>query len=292
MPADHAIKARRVAFDFGKTPMHWIPDDAFSTHVINVLHLLLPAGEKWFCDVYRQAMPLVHDDQLRADVKGFIGQEAIHGRAHSSVLDHLSAQGLETKPYTRRVEWMFNRLLGDYGLTNDHGPMVLRRYWIVSRLAIIAAIEHFTCILGWWVISGAGGLDEAGADPVMLDLLRWHGAEEVEHRSVAFDMFQETSGSYFRRLVAMAVVMPVIGFLWIVGTRYLIKHDPQATRKDRASLRRYVKMSHKDRLPRVGYLLASIPRFLKPRFHPSAEASTERALAYLAHSPAAQSYAA
>jgi uncharacterized protein len=29
--------------------------------------------------------------------------------------------------------------------------------------------------------------DAIGTDPVMLDMLRWHGAEEVEHKAVAFD---------------------------------------------------------------------------------------------------------
>ncbi|AQA24055.1 putative metal-dependent hydrolase family protein [Rhodococcus sp. MTM3W5.2] len=42
---DHILlQARDVEFDWTDLPMHWIPGDPFTTHVFNVLHLLLPAG--------------------------------------------------------------------------------------------------------------------------------------------------------------------------------------------------------------------------------------------------------
>jgi hypothetical protein len=292
------IKPRRVRFDWEETPLHWVPGDAFSTHVINVLHLLLPAGEKWFCDVFRQALPLVADENLRSEVRGFIGQEVIHGRAHSVVLDHLAEQGLQTRGYTKWVEWMFQSLLGDHGLALEggHGPRWLRRQWLVFRLAMVAAIEHFTCILGYWVISDASALDEAGADPVMLDLLRWHGSEEVEHRAVAFDLYQALSRPplrFPRRVLALAVVQPVIAFLWIVGTRYLIAHDPEATPSDKPSIRRFVRVARRTgRLPTLGYLTKGVLRYVWWDHHPSFEASTEEALAYIARSPAARASAA
>lgn len=40
----HEIAPRRVSFDWSRTPRHWIPGEPTATHVINVLHLLLPAG--------------------------------------------------------------------------------------------------------------------------------------------------------------------------------------------------------------------------------------------------------
>ncbi len=287
------IRARRVSFDWGTTPMHWVPEDAFTTHVINVLHLLLPAGEKWFCDVFRQALPLLAEGPLRDDVKGFVGQEAVHARAHSLVLDHLAAQGLDTHAYTARIDWMFERLLGDHGLGEDRGPRWLRRRWLVTRLAMVAAIEHFTCVLGYWALSESSALDDAGADPTMLDLLRWHGAEEVEHRAVAFDLYQRLGGGYVRRVVVMAAVLPVIVGLWIRGTHYLVDHDPEAGPRDHPSVWRFVKVSRRThRLPTPGYLMSSVPRYLRPSHHPSQEASTDEALAYLARSPAARNYMA
>lgn len=71
----HPITPRRVAFDFSDTPLHWITDEPTATHVINVLHLLLPAGERWFVKVIKEAAPLVTDARLRSEVHGFMGQE-------------------------------------------------------------------------------------------------------------------------------------------------------------------------------------------------------------------------
>jgi predicted metal-dependent hydrolase len=53
-----------------------------------------------------------------------------------------------------------------------------QRWWLHRRVADVAAIEHFTAVLGEWVIQNKG-LEYAGADDNMLDLLRWHGAEEA-----------------------------------------------------------------------------------------------------------------
>jgi predicted metal-dependent hydrolase len=122
----------------------------------------------------------------------------------------------------------------------------------------------------------------------MLDLLRWHGAEEVEHRSVAFDLFQHLSGSYLLRVLAMMGVFPVLLWLWLVGTRFMSRRDPEGAKP---TLRAFVRAGRDGRLPTAGYILRSVPRYLAPRHHPSNEGSTERALAYVATSPAARSYA-
>lgn len=282
-----AIVPRRVRFDWSDTPLHWVSGDPQTTHTINVLHLLLPAGETWFVRVYRQALPLVTDDRLRADVKGFMGQEAVHSRAHAGVLDHLAEQGLDPAPYTRRVDWLFERLLGDqpFGRTP---PAFLQRAWLKQRLAIIASVEHYTAVLGMWVLDSPG-LDAAGADPTMLDLLRWHGAEEVEHRSVAFDLFQHLSGSYLRRLETMVVSAFALAFLWIAGTRFFMHADPTAPGS--ASWRAYRRAVRQGRAPSLRQIYGTMPDYLRRSYHPDAHGDTDLALGYLASSPAAQAAA-
>lgn len=287
----YRIAPRRVSFDWQETPLHWIPDEPTATHVINVLHLLLPAGERWFVKVFKEALPLVHDEELLKDVKGFMGQEATHSVQHSYVLNHLAEQGLDTGPYTRHVEFLLDVLLGE---KPPLGLPLTEREWLRFRLSLIAAIEQFTAVLGDWVLR-AEELDRADPDPVMLDLLRWHGAEEVEHRSVAFDMYEHCSGEgaarYARRLLGMAVTAPMLLYLWAWGARYLVRHDPLLAGRLRYSLREHNRAVAKGLLPSWRELGRAVPRYCRRSYHPSQEGSLRRAVDYLATSPAARAAA-
>lgn len=284
-PASVELRPRRVKFAWEETPLHWVPGDPFATHLINVLHMLLPAGERWFVHVYKRALPLIRDQRLYDDVKGFMGQEGTHAAAHQRVLEHLKEQGLDPDPYVDQVEWMFTKLLGD-----DTAPPMVRDWWLLERVAIIAAIEHFTAVLGQWILRSEG-LDRAGADPVMMDLLRWHGAEEVEHRAVAYDVFDHLDGRYGRRMRTMATVVPIMAWLWKRGVTYLMTADPTVT-DVRPRVRDLVRASRADMFPTVRDLTSAVPRYLRPTFHPSREGSLRPALEYIAKSPAHLAYEA
>ncbi|MEU3406935.1 metal-dependent hydrolase [Streptomyces sp. NPDC006670] len=275
------LQARNVSFSWEDTPLHWLPGEPFAGHTINVLHLLLPAGERWFVHVYKQVLPYITDERLRADVVGFIGQEAMHAAAHDDVLPHLKRLGLDPTPYTAQVDWLFEKLLGDRTLP----PGRARKWWLMERVAMIAAIEHYTAFLGDWVLN-ARELDRRGADPMMLDLLRWHGAEEVEHRSVAFDLFMHVDGSYRRRARTWATAFAALVFLWQRGARFFLENDPLRPGA-KASLGQFVRAGRKGVLPSTGAMVRSIPTYLSRTYHPSQEGSTAQAVAYLASSPGA-----
>jgi len=274
----HVPTPRRARFDWADVPLHWIPDDAHSTHVINSLHLFLPAGERWFVKVMKQALPLVTDDLLHQQVRAFMSQEGIHATAHGTASAHLRAHGIDHAGYDRRLEIVFDNLLGDHPLPGRR----LQRAWLDVRLAIIAAIEHYTAVLGDWILE-ADALDEAGADPVMLDLLRWHGAEEVEHRSVAFDLYQHLNGSWPLRATVAQVVFPTLLALMLDGTRVLMGQDPDAPRF--RPMKGYVAGMDKGRLPKLLWLALQGPRYTRPGYHPSREGDMQRALDYIARSP-------
>ncbi|PWK73364.1 hypothetical protein BCL76_102389 [Streptomyces sp. CG 926] len=275
------LRPRNVSFGWEDTPLHWLPGDPFAGHMINVLHLLLPAGERWFVHVYKQVLPYIEDERLRADVVGFIGQEAMHATAHDDVLPHLKRLGLDPTPYTAQVDWLFEKLLGDRTLP----PGRARHWWLMERVAMIAAIEHYTAFLGDWVLN-ADALDRRGADPTMLDLLRWHGAEEVEHRSVAFDLFMHVDGNYRRRARTWATAFSALVFLWQRGVRFFMENDPHLV-AGKASFGKFFVAGQQGVLPSTGAMLKSIPKYLSRTYHPSQEGSTAQAVAYLAASPGA-----
>ncbi len=279
----HPIERRMVRFDWSDTPAHWVPGDAFSSHVINVLHLLLPAGESWFIDVINRVRPRITDTEIQEAVKPFIQQESWHAQAHQRVLEALEQQGVDTTEFTDRLEHMFNDLL-----TPDHPrwPAFLRSWMERRNLAAVAAIEHFTAVLGHWILTNRR-LDELGADPQMLDLLRWHGAEEVEHRALVFDAHRAVGGRWAQRVTAMLTVAPMLTYYWVTGVRFLAAHDPRYPGGP-PSWREYFKAAGDRRLPTSRQLFDRVPRYMSRSYHPSQDFSTEMALDYIARSPAAQ----
>lgn len=280
-----ALHARNVHFSWDGLPVQWIPGQPFASHMLNVLHLLLPEGERFFVRVFSDALPLIRDPQLKEDVIGFIGQEGMHASAHQGAQDYLASAGLDAdgklSTYVGEIELLFHKLLGDRRLEGR-----AKEEWLVERLAIIAGIEHVTAFLGHWVLNSPG-LDRAGADPRMLDLLRWHGSEEVEHRAVAHDLYTHVDGRYPRRLRTYFVGGPGLIWLWVRGVRVLMAADPAVPAGHKPRWRDLTRSRRKGLTP--GYL--DVARFgihyFKPSYHPSQVGSTEQAVAYLAKSPAA-----
>ena len=282
--AEHLVlEARDVEFDWAALPFHYVPDEPLATHVLNVLHLLLPAGEEFFVEVFKKTLPLIKDDQLRLDVQGFIGQEAMHSQAHRGVLDHFAARGVDVTPFTDQIKWLFDKLLGD-----KPGRSARRQHsWLLEQVAFIAAIEHYTAVLGEWILDSPK-LDRVGADPVMLDMLRWHGAEEVEHKAVAFDTMKHLRGGYWRQVRTQLVVAPVMLLLWIRGVRFLYSVDPYLRPGTKLRWRGYFRAARRGLVPGPLRLVWVVKDYYLPGFHPSQLGGLERAVDYLAVSPAAR----
>ncbi|AXI02427.1 metal-dependent hydrolase [Aquirhabdus parva] len=286
------IVPRKVKFDWSHTPLEWIPGSPFASHFINEINTILPAGEFWFCRLYNKALPLITDDKLREDVQMFIRQEAMHARAHgSAIAEYLQSHNIDTERNTKIMDWLFDEALADAPL-GVNVPKFLEKRWLIIRLGLIATIEHMTCVLGNYVLENKAW-DKAGADPVLLDLLRWHGAEEVEHRSVAFDLYQHLGGDYLSRYYLSLVAVPMILGLWVDGAAHIMSQDEQYKSKKPSVFKPWVwlqwaKESKTGHLPHPLWLIAQQVSYFSPWYNPVTEGSTEDALAYLATSPAAK----
>ncbi|RAY13939.1 metal-dependent hydrolase [Actinomadura craniellae] len=283
------IRTRRVSFDWEKTPLHWIPGDPVGTHVVNSFHTVLPAGERWFVQCVKDALPQVLDARLRAEIQGFIGQEMVHARSHQGVLDELlDRHGIDVRPITRAADRGNEERPAAMLELACRAPRKYRRR-LRFELGAVAAIEHYTAVLGQWILDN-DRLDAAGADPTMLDLLRWHGAEEVEHRSVVFDVYRHLGGGYLMRVAAWAVSLAFLYYALVGGSVYLVRRDPtlggrMAPWRIYRAYRRSVRAGHIPGIFRLLVVEALV--YLRPWHHPSRVCSTPQALAYLTRSPAA-----
>ncbi len=273
---------RKARFDWSSTPLHWVPGDPFSSHMLNVFHLLLPVSERWFIQVITEAAPLVDGAELEVAIKAFVQQEAWHAWAHQMVLRHLAEQGIDTTPYTDKLQKWLSKL----GKQHPGWPRLLQRLSLYRRLAIVAALEPFNAALGEWLIQNRG-LDYAGADQTMLDLLRWHGAEEIEHRSLVFDVYQNVCGNYPLRALTMLSTAATFAVWWIAGLRFLMAEDPTISTKPH--WRDWLRAARQYRVPGPWLVAVTVPtRYVRPSYHPSAEVSTQIAMDYLEQSPAAR----
>jgi predicted metal-dependent hydrolase len=291
---DYHIHPRKVKFDWENTPVDWIPQQPFASYFINEINNILPAGEFWFCRLYNKVMPQITDEKLKQDVQAFIRQEAMHAVAHNSAnQEYLGQRNIDIQRNLKIMDWLFNTALADQPF-GQNVPKVLDHQWDIFRLGVIATVEHMTCVLGKYALYNKRW-EQLGADPEMIDLIKWHGSEEIEHRTVAFDLYRHLGGSYIARYyLSVAVIVGVLG-LWVDGAAHIMGQDPRFADKKPSVFKPWVwrewyKISQQDKqiLPSPLWLVAQQIDYLMPWYDPVKEAQTQDAVDYLNHSPAAK----
>ena len=248
-------RAPRLAFAGG--PRHWFAGSRAATHLANGVNLLFTHGERFFIRSVRHYLDRV-SPELAAEVKGFFGQEGRHAQAHERLFETLRAQGFDIDSILERYE----HIAYDY-IEKAAPPPV--------RLAVTAALEHFTAILAEDALTSDS---LSFADPEIRRLLEWHAVEELEHKAVTFDGLQGGAPSYALRLLGMAMATVTLGGFWLWATRELLRQDGSSllqARKELAKLRSSVDREGGARVMQpVGQrvFLRGILEYVKPGFHP------------------------
>lgn len=210
------LKVRRISFEYPpeELPRHYMGGDLIMSHVVSTLSALFPEGEDYFVRSVRHYRDQITDPVLKAQVAGFIGQEAIHGREHRVFNERLGELGYPTK--------LVDRFTGQRLKFNEKvaPPRV--------RLAVTAALEHYTATLAEVLLADPEAQAKFSTDEVR-HLLMWHAVEESEHKAVAFDVYQQVCGN--PKLRARVMNMITIGFIGTATlfTIYSMLRDP-ATR--------------------------------------------------------------
>lgn len=273
------VAPRKTDFDLGAAPVHWLDGDAQSTHTMNVGNLLFPTGERFFNDSLRNALPYVTDDRIRADIRGFLGQEVTHANEHERCVERMLEHGIDFTRQLQRFEALRRGL--DGRVTRLREPF--RRQAVLLMLAATAAAEHFTASLAGYVLEDNTWSDRA-VDPDMRHLFLWHASEEIEHRHVAYDVYEHVGGGYVRRALTMVVVGALVLGLWPVLTTWIMRRDPAA--RGLWSWRRHVAAARAGKVFSLPRALWDLRLYLKPGHHPAdLPGSLDLALAYLADAP-------
>lgn len=262
------LEVRKPRFTFGRrtpVPRHWFAGRPLWTHVMNSFHIVVPQGERWLVRVMRGVAGQL-EPRLAEQVRGFGGQEAQHALEHERFYDTLRNQGFPVDRLTQAARRLTQRWLW------DRMPPRL-------RVATVAGIEHYTAIFGAFALRHELS---AQAHPDVGRLLDWHAAEEVEHRSVAFDVFAAVDGRYGMRLLGFAAASLLLLTSFSLVTLRLLRHERELLRvrtlPDAAAL-----MLGRQGLAR---LLPAALAYLRPSFHPDRDdddALASAVLQQLAH---------
>lgn len=249
-----AIKSRKVKMPFSGIPKHWLAGSPIASHIANGVNLLFPAGERFFVRSVKHYLDRFADDpETTAQIRGFFAQEGNHAREHERFFTIMEEQGYEIRPFLKRYEH----------ITYD---IIERRVPPALRLAVTAACEHFTAIMAHRALT-LGLLDDA--HPVMRDLLMWHAAEEIEHKSVAFDVLQKVNDSYLLRVAGLFCATILLGSYWFRGTRMLLRQDGIDGKEARRLLRAMrEQVGKKDQGIVKNVFWKGIRAYLRRDFHP------------------------
>ncbi len=247
------MKVRKPHYDYTASMPRWCKVYPEYSHVINVASLMLPYLEPYLNTVMRRAQAkLSSDHPLNADISLFCKQEASHYLNHAEFNDALRRAGYPRLPeFEERFRVHFERMLNEESLKYN--------------CAYSLAFESIgPCYAEWWF----GGSDDVmqGADRSVVNLWKWHLAEEFEHRNVAYDVYQTLFGGYAYRLRAQYDFMRDLRLLTRDAVKYMLTEDSSqmSPAQEAASRNRFAEIRNRE----SRFVRSRLARVLSPFYTP------------------------
>ncbi|OTG97405.1 metal-dependent hydrolase [Acinetobacter sp. ANC 4654] len=214
-PKAIGITVRRLQFNPQAIRRHYFANSPVMSHLLTALSSTFPIGEQFFVHSVRNVRDKVQDENLQAQIAAFIGQEAMHSKAHA---EFNAAWRSEDYNLDRFQAWLARK--DDY-VKNLH-PKI--------QLAITCAFEHFTALLGGYILRHPEVLATLDEDAAKLWV--WHAIEEIEHRAVAFDVYQAVYGDdKIRRMIMRSVTTGFASLTLYSATRLFLQDKKKSLPK-------------------------------------------------------------
>ena len=245
------VPTRRMTFEeaLGSLPTHFAGEEhVVMAHAWAGMSATFPDGEDFFVRSVRHYRDQLTDPELKRQVAGFIGQEAMHGREHRELnarLDDLGYPVAIVERFTKKGLAIRERIAPPE--------------W---NLAATVALEHVTATLAEIIMTDAETQASLG-DGVLRDIYFWHALEESEHKAVAFDVYRAIGGSERVRIWTMRIMRHLLLVGFGLGVLVSVLRD----RDGRRSLRRSWRAARRTQLV-SGEMWRRLKEFERPGFHP------------------------
>lgn len=184
----HPITVRTMKFELPKREEYHplcIAGNSSLSYSHLAMGILVAYLEPFFVKALRRVLDKIEDENLRENVDRFARQEAQHYQRHKEFNEVVFAQ--DYPGLAKRVEKLIHDL--DYMLEHASDK---------NRLGYIEGFESYTTQFAIFSLS-IKLYDHPRTNREFGQLFKWHMLEEVEHRNVAYDVYQELFGGYLYR---------------------------------------------------------------------------------------------
>ncbi|KZX86468.1 hypothetical protein A3715_00025 [Oleiphilus sp. HI0009] len=168
------VTPRAIEFDFSDlTDLLFFDNNRLKTSFILGLSAAIPHAEDLIIEKMRLYRDRITDAELLDDMRGIIGQEAHHSRVHAAFNNKAKELGSDVPGITEITN---NRMRKSIGKLSEK-----------EQLALAVCYEHITALFGNVFAKNPEVLE--GLKGSAHELMSWHAMEEIEHKSVCFDVY-------------------------------------------------------------------------------------------------------
>lgn len=178
---------RRMAFEFTPEMQRvFIKDDPAMSYTFLGAWMMLPYLEPYLIRTMRQALPRIEDVALKADLKTFCAQEGEHYQQHARANDIIRS----VNPGFEALRPLEAELDAEYKRFSKEKPLLFNLAYAEGFESMTSAASAVQLEMGMF----------SRVDSPLAALGEWHVMEELEHRTVAFDVYHAVGGKYLYRL--------------------------------------------------------------------------------------------
>lgn len=251
MPLDVSVTPRKFqAEDYSKANKYWFANNAVLSLGTSLFSIYIPRGEKFFIKSVRYFEDQITDPDLKQKIKAFIQQEANHYQAHEVFNDSLNAKDIRVQREIEAAEKMFTFM----------------EKWLPKKtqLGITVFAEHMTATGAKQMLKSPEVAKHQDAE--VRKLWEWHAVEEIEHKSVAFDVYEAIGCGYVHRMWSVFIGLIIqIPFLGLSARRIFKREGQKVSIKQQAhQARKLMAKFHPDQKS----IVDEFKMYFKPGFHP------------------------